>query len=127
MTQAEWAPVPGNRQGRLPVTVVGMVCGLLWMAVPRPAAAQSTPSTGQTPAPAPPAEKPAAPVTAGWRDGFFIQSEKGDFRLQIGVLVHADGRFALDDDDETVTDTFLIRRLRPYLRGRLGAALRVLS
>lgn len=61
-----------------------------------------------------------APVTAGWRDGFFIQSEKGDFRLQIGALVHADGRFALGDEDEAVADTFAIRRLRPYLRGRFA-------
>ena len=60
------------------------------------------------------------PVTAGWRDGFFIQSDKGDFRLQIGALVHADGRFAPGDEDEAVTDTFAIRRLRPYLRGRFA-------
>jgi phosphate-selective porin OprO/OprP len=64
--------------------------------------------------------KPSAPVTAGWRDGFFIQSDKGDFRLQIGALVHADGRFAPGDEDEAVTDTFAIRRLRPYLRGRFA-------
>jgi len=64
---------------------------------------------------------PASPqVTAGWRDGFFVQSEKGDFRLQIGALVHADGRFVLGDDDGLVTDTFLIRRLRPYIRGRFA-------
>jgi phosphate-selective porin OprO/OprP len=65
--------------------------------------------------------KPSPPaVTAGWRDGFFIQSEKGDFRLQIGGLVHADGRFAPGDEDEAVTDTFAIRRFRPYLRGRFA-------
>jgi phosphate-selective porin OprO/OprP len=60
--------------------------------------------------------------TAGWRDGFFIQSDNGDYRLQIGALVHADGRFALGSNAETaaVTDTFLIRRLRPYLRGRFA-------
>ena len=64
---------------------------------------------------------PAA-QTSGWRDGFFIQSDNGDYRLQIGALVHADGRFALGSDAEAVavTDTFLIRRLRPYLRGRLA-------
>lgn len=64
---------------------------------------------------------PAA-QTAGWRDGFFIQSDNGDYRLQVGALVHADGRFALGTNPETaaVTDTFLIRRLRPYLRGRLA-------
>ena len=64
---------------------------------------------------------PAA-QTSGWRDGFFIQSDNGDYRLQIGALVHADGRFALGSEAETVavTDTFLIRRLRPYLRGRFA-------
>jgi phosphate-selective porin OprO and OprP len=64
---------------------------------------------------------PAA-QTAGWRDGFFIQSDNGDYRLQIGALVHADGRFALGSNAETVavTDTFLIRRLRPYFRGRFA-------
>ena len=68
-----------------------------------------------------PADKPAdKPVTAGWQDGFFIQSANGDFRLQIGLLVHADARFALDDTNETVTDSFLVRRARPSLRGRIG-------
>jgi phosphate-selective porin OprO and OprP len=64
---------------------------------------------------------PAA-QTAGWRDGFFIQSDTGDYRLQIGALVHADGRFALGSNAETVavTDTFLIRRLRPNFRGRFA-------
>jgi phosphate-selective porin OprO and OprP len=64
---------------------------------------------------------PAA-QTSGWRDGFFIQSDNGDYRVQVGALVQADGRFALGSHAETVavTDTFLIRRLRPYLRGRLA-------
>src|SRR5438477_9629149 len=62
---------------------------------------------------------PAA-VTAGWQDGFFIQSADGDFRLQIGLLVHADGRFALDDSSEAVVSTFAFRRVRPYLRGRFS-------
>jgi phosphate-selective porin OprO/OprP len=64
---------------------------------------------------------PAAQTT-GWRDGFFIQSDNGDYRLQIGALVQADARFAVGSNAETiaVTDTFLVRRLRPYLRGRLA-------
>jgi phosphate-selective porin OprO and OprP len=66
-------------------------------------------------------EKPTgSTVTAGWRDGFFIQNDNGDFRLQIGVFAQADGRFAFDDTAETVTNTFAIRRLRPYLRGRVA-------
>jgi phosphate-selective porin OprO/OprP len=67
----------------------------------------------QTPAPATPR------VVAG-QDGFAIESANGDFRLQIGVLLHADGRFALDDDNGQVVDTFAVRRLRPYLRGRVA-------
>jgi phosphate-selective porin OprO/OprP len=76
----------------------------------------------QNPTPAQPEEGKAAPppITAGWRDGFFIQSEKGDFRLQIGLLAQADGRFAAGDDSGTVNDTFLLRRLRPHLRGRFA-------
>ena len=66
------------------------------------------------PAPAPP------PRIAAGQDGFAIESGNGDFRLQIGLLVHADGRFAVDDDQEQVIDTFAFRRLRPYLRGRFS-------
>jgi phosphate-selective porin OprO/OprP len=36
------------------------------------------------------------------------------------LLVHADGRFALDDTNAQVADTFALRRLRPYLRGRFA-------
>ena len=66
-----------------------------------------------------PSEPPAQPLIAAGQDGFTIQSADGDFQLQIGVLIHADGRFALDDSNLFV-DTFAIRRLRPYLRGRLS-------
>jgi phosphate-selective porin OprO/OprP len=77
-------------------------------------------AAGVVPAPAQ-EQKPAPPVvTAGWRDGFFIQSADGDFRLQIGMLVHADGRFVPGDDRDAVTDTFLVRRARPSLRGRFA-------
>lgn len=132
------AVASGNTKGRYPSdvsagAVVTMVAVLL-AALCAPAAAQTaTPPPQATPAAAPPTApqtpsqpaesqpKPASPpLTAGWRDGFVIQSEKGDFRLQVGLLLHADGRFALADDDQGVTDTFLIRRARPYLRARLA-------
>jgi phosphate-selective porin OprO/OprP len=38
----------------------------------------------------------------------------------MGLLVHADGRFAAEDSDQQVVDTFAFRRLRPYLRGRFS-------
>lgn len=66
------------------------------------------------------AQQPNPPVTAAWQDGFFVQSADGDFRMQIGLLVQADGRFAFEDSDEAVVDTFAFRRLRPYLRGRFA-------
>jgi len=65
-----------------------------------------------------PGQAPAARVVAG-QDGFAIESGDGEYRLQIGLLLQADGRFDLDDVDDAVIDTFAIRRLRPYLRGRI--------
>src|SRR5688572_16127020 len=68
---------------------------------------------------APPSPPSQSPVFAG-PDGFGVQSADGGYRLQIGLLAHADGRFALDDDAGHVSDTFAVRRLRPYLRGRFA-------
>jgi phosphate-selective porin OprO/OprP len=76
-------------------------------------------AAAQQPAPSVQAA-PAAPRVAVGQDGFAIESGNGDFRLQIGLLVHADGRFAAADDNGQVVDTFAARRLRPYLRGRIG-------
>ncbi len=82
-------------------------------AVSSPSTSQEAPSPQQAPSAAP-------PITAGWQDGFFLQSANGDNRLQIGLLIHADGRFAVDDPNQQVIDTFAFRRLRPYLRGRFS-------
>lgn len=60
------------------------------------------------------------PVSTAGPDGVAIQSASGDFRLQLGLLVHADARFALADTDEQHVDNFSLRRVRPYLRGRLS-------
>jgi phosphate-selective porin OprO/OprP len=69
-------------------------------------------ASGQTPAPAPPA--------GGWQNGFLLQSPDGQTRLQFGLLTQFDGRFAFEDDTSELTDAFLIRRVRPSLRGRIG-------
>lgn len=58
--------------------------------------------------------------TAGWQNGFLIQSADGENRLQIGLLTQFDGRFALDDESGDLTDTFALRRLRPTFRGTIG-------
>lgn len=68
---------------------------------------------------APVAAQPVAAPTAGWSDGFVVQSGDGSFRLLVGLVLQADGRFAVDDPVPT-TNTFLIRKLRPTLSGRIG-------
>ena len=104
-----------HRTGSLQAGVCLAALVTLTTLTPRAVAAQQ--------APAPPAASvpptAAPPATAG-EGGFAIQSSNGDFQLRIGALVHLDGRFGLDDENAGVADTFLVRRLRPYLRGRLS-------
>ncbi len=58
-------------------------------------------------------------VTAGWQDGFAVQSANGDNRLAAGVTLQTDGRFSLDDPPATI-GTFTIRKARPTLSGRVA-------
>src|SRR3546814_4042537 len=58
------------------------------LGIPLPAAAQ--PSSDQP--------------TAGWQNGFFIQSTDGQNRLQIGLLTQFDGYFAVDDEADALTE-----------------------
>jgi phosphate-selective porin OprO/OprP len=60
-----------------------------------------------------------APITAGWQDGFVIQSANGDYRLNVGMTAQADGRFSLDDPSPFV-DTFTLRKIRPTFTGRIA-------
>ena len=64
-------------------------------------------------------QPPAAPFTAGWQDGFVLQTPNGDNRLVLGLTAQADGRFSLDDP-LPITNTFTIRKARPTLSGRVA-------
>jgi len=56
---------------------------------------------------------------AGYDDkGFFIQTSDGANRLSVGGYVHFDGRYFLNSGDGG-TSTFLLRRARIDLRGKL--------
>jgi len=66
----------------------------------------SSPAAAQTP-------------TAGWQDGFVLQSANGDYRLQLGGVVQFDGRFTLGAA-KPLFDTFSIRKARLVLAGRLA-------
>ena len=63
--------------------------------------------------------KPATAVSSGG-DGFVLQSSEGDNKLQIGLLLQADGQFDMTDSNRQVVNSFSISRLRPYVRGRFS-------
>jgi phosphate-selective porin OprO/OprP len=63
------------------------------------------------------AQAPA--VTAGWQDGFVLQTTDGDYRLAVGMMGQVDGRFSLDNPNPIV-NTFTIRKLRPTFSGRVA-------
>ncbi len=77
------------------------------------------PVSGQLTAARDQADPHAVQTSVSIGDGLVIQSSDGEYRLRIGLLLQADGRFAFDGDADSV-DTFAIRRLRPTLRGRIG-------
>jgi phosphate-selective porin OprO/OprP len=64
-------------------------------------------------------EKKVPPATGG-PDGFFVQSESGDYRLQVRAYAHLDGRFYPGDERGLAVDTFLLRRARPIVAGTLA-------
>jgi phosphate-selective porin OprO/OprP len=72
--------------------------------------------------PQPPAaqQQPSLPAVSAGSDGFIIQSATGDYRLQFGLLLQADGRFAPGDEDNDVVDSFGLHRVRTFVRGRVG-------
>jgi len=63
--------------------------------------------------------RPATAVSGG-SDGLVLQSAEGEYRVQIGLLLQADGQFDVGDSNRQVVNTFSIGRLRPYVRGRFS-------
>ena len=58
--------------------------------------------------------KPSDAVVAkAGKDGFSLSSADKAFQLKIRGYVQADGRFYLNDEQDKVSDTFLLRRVRP--------------
>jgi len=95
-------------------------CALAAFALAFGRTATAAPQQPAPPPPPQPAPAPAPPRVVAGQDGIAIESGDGEFRLQIGVLAHVDGRFTPGDENDQVIDTFAVRRLRPYFRGRLG-------
>ena len=84
-------------------------------AVEKPA--EPAPSPSPSPSPTPP---PKQPWVAGYKNGFTLQSENGDYVLKLTGYVQADGRFVTGDDANAVVDTFLLRRVRPIFQGTVA-------
>jgi phosphate-selective porin OprO/OprP len=56
-------------------------------------------------------------VLAGWKDGFFLESPSGDFKLKLRGYVQSDARFFPLEEGDTGTDSFYLRRVRPIFEG----------
>src|SRR5215831_16135585 len=59
-------------------------------------------------------------ITAGYKDGFYIQSEDGDYRLKVGGYTQFDSRFFIGDSKDLNSDQFLFRRARLDIQGTVG-------
>jgi phosphate-selective porin OprO and OprP len=56
-------------------------------------------------------------VLAGWKDGFYLESPSGDFKLKLRGYAQADYRFFPLETGDTGTDSFYMRRVRPIFEG----------
>jgi phosphate-selective porin OprO/OprP len=61
----------------------------------------------------------AAPVATAGASGFSLQSATGDYRLILGLVAQADGRFTVDRPNPII-NTFTLRKIRPTFTGRLA-------
>lgn len=62
------------------------------------------------------AAKDRPKVTAD-KNGFWVRSGDGNFALHVGGYIQADSRTFLDDTEERLTNSFLLRRVRPLFEG----------
>lgn len=65
------------------------------------------------------AKRDDASGTAGWKDGFSLQSGDGKQKLRLGAIVQFDGRAFFADGDDPHTDQLSFRSIRPELSGTL--------
>ncbi|MCW5890745.1 MAG: hypothetical protein KIT14_09345 [bacterium] len=56
-------------------------------------------------------------VLAGWKDGFFLESPSGDFKLKFRGYIQTDARVFPLEGGDTGTDSFYLRRVRPIFEG----------
>ncbi|MFN3649641.1 MAG: porin [Armatimonadota bacterium] len=54
---------------------------------------------------------------AGWNNGFFVESQDGNFRLRLRALLQVDQRAFTGKAGRTGVDSFFLRRVRPIVEG----------
>ena len=54
---------------------------------------------------------------AGWKDGFFLESANGDFKLKLKGYVQAQARWFPNSAGDTGVSSFFLRRERPTIEG----------
>ncbi len=59
------------------------------------------------------------PVVVASQDGFGLKSKDGNFEIKLKGQLQADGRFFAGDSTPAGSNTFLIRKARPILEGKL--------
>jgi phosphate-selective porin OprO/OprP len=89
---------------------------------------RAAPVTRQAPPPAEELDKPAVEaiveekmlkqkVLAGWKDGFFLESPSGDFKLKLRGYIQTQARIFTNENGDTGTDSIFMRRVRPIFEG----------
>jgi phosphate-selective porin OprO/OprP len=65
------------------------------------------------------AAKGPQPLVGAGKDGFYMRSPDRGFDIRLRGYTHFDARYFTEDDD-SFTDTFIFRRVRPIVEGSLG-------
>lgn len=56
---------------------------------------------------------------AGWKDGFFLESPGGDFKMKLRGYIQANARWFPNTQGDTGVSSFYLRRVRPIIEGTL--------
>jgi phosphate-selective porin OprO/OprP len=102
------------------VLALGVTLLAPWLAahdapVPGPPTPTATPVA---PPSAPTVSDKQAPLASA--EGFFIQSQNGDYKLQVRGYAQADARVYVADEGQLGVDTFVLRRVRPSVQGTVA-------
>jgi phosphate-selective porin OprO/OprP len=56
-------------------------------------------------------------VLAGWKDGFFLESPNGDFKLKFRGYAQVNARYPFSNGTDPTNAQFFLRRVRPIFEG----------